>query len=407
MDNRSKVLPYGRHSVTEDDILAVEKVLRSAFLTTGPVIDEFEQYLAQKTGADFAIACSSGTAALHLAAMAIDIGPGDSVVVPATTFLATANAVRYTGAEVVFSDVDSENGLITKELLVEAINRANTKIKAVFPVHLGGQVPALPAIYETAKENGAVLVEDCSHSIGGKYLNNKNQEMVGSCKFSELSTFSFHPVKTVAMGEGGAITTNSEKLAKRVKSLLNHGMIRDPAQFKLLGKGKDNNPKQDVAEQWIYEMHELGFNYRTSDINCALGLSQLKRLNNNVERRRELVDYYDRLLLELAPVVVPIKRAVNNFPSWHLYQVLIDFESLSIKKAEIVEKLRLKGIVTQVHYIPVPYQPYYQNRYGKSKYSGAEKFYNNSLSLPLFASMDNSDVERVVAALIGLIGIEA
>jgi UDP-4-amino-4,6-dideoxy-N-acetyl-beta-L-altrosamine transaminase len=378
------MLPYGRQCIEEDDISAVAEVLRSDFLTTGPKVEEFEKALCAATGARYAVACSNGTTALHLAALALELGEGDAVIVPSTTFLATANAVRYTGADVIFADVDPDTGLMGVSHLEEAISRVSGKnLKAVFPVHLAGQCADLLALRLVADKAGIKIVTDCCHAIGGSY----RKSPVGACTDEDMATFSFHPVKTIAMGEGGAITTNRSDWAEKMRRLRSHGMIRRPEMG-----------------SWFYEMPELGYNYRASDIQCALGASQMKKLERFVSRRREIVDLYDRALADLAPVVLPPARADNCNPAWHLYAVRIDFEILGISRSEAMAQLMEKGIGTQVHYIPVHAQPYYRQRYGDFSLPGAESYYKRTLSLPLYPSMSDENVLYVAEELKRVVG---
>lgn len=389
--------------IDDDDVAAVADVLRGDFLTTGPATRAFEEKLCDVTGAPYAVSCSSGTAALHLATLTLDLQPGDKVVVPAITFLATANAVRYVGAEVVFADVDADSGLMGPEHLTDALARVNGKAKAVFPVHLGGQSPDMAAIQEIADRNGLALVEDASHAIGGAYSSLGGEVTVGACAHSDMATFSFHPVKTIAMGEGGAITTRDGALAERLRLLRNHGMTRNSGDFvhkdMAFGGEDGDDGGNGEANPWYYEMQDLGFNFRPSDIHCALGLSQLGKLEKFVARRRALTDHYDALLAPLAPVVRPITRRPGGKPAWHLYQVLIDFDNAGRSRADVMKGLRERGIGTQVHYIPVHRQPYYRERYGEQTLPGAEGFYERCLSLPLFPAMLDTDVDRVVHAL--------
>lgn len=396
MTGDTSLLPYARQLIDDDDVAAVTDVLRSDFLTTGPAIRAFEKKLCDVTGAPFAVSCSSGTAALHLAALALDLEPGDKVVVPSITFLATANAVRYVGAEVVFADVDPLSGLMGPEHLEHALEQGIENIKAVFPVHLGGQSPDMPAIAAIAKEHGFAIVEDACHAIGGTYSGPNGEATVGQCTDADMAAFSFHPIKTVVMGEGGAITANDAALAERLRLLRNHGMTHDPGEFVHRDMAFDDD---GGANPWYYEMHEIGFNYRASDIHCALGLSQLGKLEKFADRRRALADHYDVLLAPLAPLVRPVTRMPSGNPAWHLYQVLIDFEDAGLSRADVMTGLRERGIGTQVHYIPVHHQPYYQQRYGEHPLPGADEFYRHCLSLPLFPAMSDTDVDRVVNAL--------
>ncbi|MDP7393099.1 MAG: UDP-4-amino-4,6-dideoxy-N-acetyl-beta-L-altrosamine transaminase [Alphaproteobacteria bacterium] len=381
-----RFLPYTRQIVTEADIAAVVEVLRSDYLTTGPVVNAFEDALATEVGAAFVIACSSGTAALHLAALALGLGPGDTVIVPTVTFAATANGPRFTGANVIFADVDPDTGLMRPSDMEAAIARSPTPPRAVYPVHLGGQPCDMAAINAIAGQAGISVVEDAAHALGTAYDDEATTARVGGCTQSDMAIFSFHPAKTVAMGEGGAVTTNDEVLAARVREYCAHGIVRD--NFK---NGTTRDP-------WYYEMQKLGFNYRASDIHCALGLSQLSRLETVVRKREHLVSAYDTALAELAPVIRPTERVPSDTTGWHLYQVLIDFEAVGLSRAELINHLRENGIGTQVHYIPVHSQPYYQ-RLRETPMPGAEAFYQRCLSLPLFSEMDEGDVLHVVENL--------
>jgi UDP-4-amino-4,6-dideoxy-N-acetyl-beta-L-altrosamine transaminase len=387
-------LPYGRHQIEDDDIEAVIAVLKSDFLTTGPAIKNFENALIEKTGAQHAVACSSATAALHLATLALGLGPGDTVVVPSITFLATANAVRYVGADVIFADVDADTGLMSPDNLSHAIELGGKNVKAVFLVHLGGQSPDMAEISIVARKHGLAIVEDASHAIGGSYATPDGERTVGKCAHSDLAVFSFHPVKTVAMGEGGAITTGDAALADRLRLFRNHGMTRDAGDFAHhdMAFDKENGA---LANPWYYEMQEIGFNYRASDIHCALGLSQLSKLEKFVLRRSTLAKLYDKLLAPLAPTLRPVTRMPGGRPAWHLYQILIDFENVGVSRATLMRQLLDKNIGTQVHYIPVHQQPYYQRLYGRQYLPGVERFYSRCLSLPLFPGMLEGNVNQV------------
>ena len=388
-------LPYARQSIDDDDVAAVADVLRGDFLTTGPAVKAFEDAFAARVGARFAVSCSSGTAALHLAVLALDLGPGDRVVVPAVTFLATANAARFVGSEVVFADVDADTGLLTAETFQAALE-AEPAVKAVIPVHLGGQPAPMEDISAIASARGIAVIEDACHAIGSTYsADTGGPVQVGACRHGLMAAFSFHPVKTIAMGEGGMITTNDEAVFARLMEDRNHGMTHDVGAF----ENADLAFEDGVANPWYYEMRRLGFNYRCSDIHAALGLSQLGKLERFIRRRRDLVARYDRLLDPLAPLVRPLGRRPGTDPAWHLYVALIDFAAAGISRARLMDSLRAEGIGTQVHYIPVHQQPYYRRRYGSRTLPGADGYYARALSLPLFPAMSDGDVDRVVGAL--------
>lgn len=381
-------LPYGRHVIGDDDIAAVADVLRGDWLTTGPTVTRFEAAFAKATGGAYAVSCANGTAALHLTASALDLKPDDVVIVPSMTFLATANAARFVGREVQFADVDSETGLLTPETLDAAIIAAKGRARAVFPVHLNGQRCDMAGIAAAAARHDLVVVEDACHVLGGAN--------VGACAHSAMSAFSLHPVKAIAAGEGGVVTTNDPALAKRMARFRNHGMVREPDDFVSPDSAFDGDGN---LNPWYYEMPELGFNYRLSDIHAALGLSQLAKLDHFIARRRTLAARYDIALTPLAPLIRPIGRMRGQNPAWHVYVVLIDFEKVGKSRAAVMNALRAKDVGTQVHYIPVHRQPYYRARYGALSLPGADAYYAHALSLPLFPSMSNADIDRVVEAL--------
>jgi UDP-4-amino-4,6-dideoxy-N-acetyl-beta-L-altrosamine transaminase len=383
------VLPYGRQTIEDDDIAAVVEALKADFLTTGPTVEAFETAFAETVGARHAVACSNGTAALHLAMLALDVQPSEVVIAPSITFLATANCARYVGAEVVFADVDPDSGLMTPDTLAQALTRVgDRKLRAVLPVHLRGDVADLLGLAALAGQAGAVLVEDAPHALGSAMTFGNVAERVGDARHSAMATFSFHPVKTIATGEGGMVTTNDPALAERLRTMRSHGMVR-PAG----------------ADPWWYEMPEPGFNYRLPDILCALGLSQLKKLPRFAARRRALAQAYEAALEPLAPVVNIAARPAWSDPVLHLMCVLIDFEAAGVTRREVVERLRDHGVGTQVHYIPVHRQPYYAERYGALELPGAEAWYARCLSLPLYPRMADGDVGRVVEALRAVLGI--
>ncbi|OGO95761.1 MAG: UDP-4-amino-4,6-dideoxy-N-acetyl-beta-L-altrosamine transaminase [Coxiella sp. RIFCSPHIGHO2_12_FULL_44_14] len=386
-------LSYSRPCVDEADIRAVVRVLRSQYLTTGPCIKDFEKALADCCAVPWAAVVNSGTAALHLALKALGIGAGDWVVVPAITFLTTANAVRLCGAEVIFADVDPDSGLMGEAQLQDVLEKEKNKnIKAVIPVYLAGQMDNVAAIARLIRARGGWVVEDACHALGAEYQGYP----IGSCHDSDMAVFSFHAVKTVAMGEGGAITTASAELYQRIVEWRNHGMRRARNVFIHEDRACDSQGRDNA---WYYEMHEVGWNYRVSDIHCALGLSQLQKLSQFVRRRQWLADYYDQLLVPLAPLVRPILRTGYGRPAWHLYSVLIDFAKIKKDRGYVMRALQAEHIGTQVHYIPVSTQPYYERRYGVAVLPGAERYYARTLSLPLYPDLSAEDVERVVHTL--------
>jgi len=397
--SKQNFLPYGRQTIDDADIDAVVDVLRSEYLTTGPTVAAFEKAFAAKVDAPHAIAVSSGTAALHLAALALDLGPEDCVIVPSITFLATANAIRHAGAEVVFVDVDPDTALMDPASLEAAIEKAGSRTpRAVFPVHMNGQPCDMEAIGAFAVRHGIEIVEDACHALSGQI----GSAPVGNGQTSRATVFSAHPVKAIVMGEGGILTTGDDSFAERLRDLRNHGMVRDPARFKNKAAAFDASGE---PHPWYYEMPEPGLNYRASDIHCALGLSQLSKLEGFHTRRAELADLYDAILQPLAPILTPTSRVSWGNSGWHLYAVLIDYQATGLTRDEVMAALRSRGIGTQVHYFPVHRQPYYAARYGDAELPGAEAYFARCLSLPLFPAMTDDDVVRVAGALSETLGV--
>ncbi|MGY6662634.1 MAG: UDP-4-amino-4,6-dideoxy-N-acetyl-beta-L-altrosamine transaminase [Glycocaulis sp.] len=392
MTEQADFLAYGRQDIDENDIAAAVRALQSDYLTTGPEIPAFEVEFAEFTGAAYATACSNGTTALHLALDALGVGEGDLCIVPSITFMATANAARYCGAEVVFADVDPETGLLTPDTLADALKRAGGKAKAVLPVHLAGVPCDMEAIAALARHHGLAIVEDSCHAIASR---GASGAMVGACAHSDAATFSFHPVKSLTTGEGGMVTTNSPDLAARMARQRSHGIERDAARFER-AEGAD--------EPWYHEMASLGWNYRLPDINAALGRAQLARMAQFAAKRRALTAAYRELLRPLAPLVRLPADPPGSDPCRHLLNVRIDFHAAGRTRAEVMNALKARGIGTQVHYIPVHTQPYYVQRYGAQHLPGAEAHYAQTLSLPLFTRMETGDVARVCAALGEVLG---
>ncbi len=390
-DSALPFLPYGRQWLDDDDLDAVRQVLESDWLTTGPAAENFEAALRSATGAEHAVVCSSGTAALHLATRALGLRPGDAVIVPALTFAAAANMARLEGLEVIFADIDPDSGLMGVKDADAALQSApdGKRVKAVCPVHLNGQISDPQTLAEFAEIHGLAVIEDVCHALGGRYQDQQgNWHQAGDNAYAALSCFSFHPVKAIAMGEGGAVTTADAKLAHQMRQQRSHGIAR----------GSDMRDAS-ADEPWQYEVQQVGLNYRASDIHCALGASQLNKLDQFIDRRRAIVNLYETLLAPLAPLVRPIARVPGCQPAWHLFVAQFDFAAIGIPRQALMEALHDRGIGSQVHYIPLHQQPYYQTRYGPQNLPGAEDYYRKSLSLPLFPKMTDGDVERVVVAL--------
>lgn len=382
-------LPYGRQLIEDDDIAAVVEVLRSDVLAHGPRATAFEKAFAEHVGAVEAVACSSGTAALQLALAGLDAGPGDLCVVPAITFLSTATAALMLGAEVAFADVDPATGLMTADTLAAALKGRRAKV--VLPVHLGGRLADMASLALVACAADAALVEDACHAVGGVDGFGRG---VGACPSSEAACFSFHPVKTLATGEGGMVTLNDSTRAARLRRLRNHGVTHDPALMtEVTSFGPDG-----ARLPWVYEQVELGWNHRMDEVSAALGLSQLTKLDRFVRRRAELAKLYDAALALLKPVVNVIPRGEGQ-PGLHLYQVRIDFDAAAISRADVMRRMQAAAITTQVHYIPLYRQPWLKGRCSDAPLPGAEAFYAQVLALPLFPAMTDDDVKLVAAAL--------
>lgn len=390
-------LPYGRQSIDQADIDAVTRVLQSDYLTTGPVVPDFEAAFADYMGDGIeAVACNSGTAALHLALAGFGINDTHVCIVPSITFAATANAVRYCGAEVVFADVDAETGLMTGANLEKAIHLAgkqfpDKRLGAVLPVHLAGVPCSMERLYERTKQEGAVLIADSCHALGSHWRDSTGQaHKIGDTGFCDAACFSFHPVKTIACGEGGMVTLNDPSIAAEIKMLRSHGIERFNKRFIV-------NP--GVTWPWYHEMPELGWNYRLSDIHAALGLSQFQKLEQFANRRKRLTQIYRKALTELHPDVRLADIKGEQDVCRHLMNVQINFDQLGMTREDVMNQLHAKGIGSQVHYIPVHSQPYYQNLYGSYSLPGAEQYYASTLSLPLYPDMSDEDPHRVVKAI--------
>ncbi|GHD53657.1 UDP-4-amino-4,6-dideoxy-N-acetyl-beta-L-altrosamine transaminase [Thalassobaculum fulvum] len=395
-------LPYGRQVIDDDDVAAVVEVLKGDFLTTGPTVDAFEAAFAAAVDAPHAVACSSGTAGLHLAMLALGIGPGDAVVVPTVTFLASANCAAYVGADVAFADVDPDTGLMTVAQAEAAAARAGReRVKALVAVHLNGHCVDVAALADAFP--GVPIVEDACHALGGSMrARDQGRHKVGAVPDSAIAMFSTHPVKTIATGEGGVLTTRDAGLDERMRRFRNHGMVRDPSRFTDTARAFDST---GAANPWYYEMPEPGFNYRLSDIHAALGLRQLTKLDRFVAARRSLRVRYVERLAGLGPHVRPLPVAEGCEPAWHLSVALIDFAALGIERAAVMNRLRERGIGTQVHYVPVHGQPWFRDHHPTPGLPGAEAYYARCLSLPLFPGMAEADVDRVVDALGEVLGI--
>ena len=365
------MIPYGRQTIEEDDIQAVVEVLKSDYLTTGPKIEQFERAVADYVGVKYAVAVSNGTAALHAACAAIEIGEGDEVITTPLTFAASANCVLYCGGTPVFADVDPKTYNIDPEDIRRKITK---KTKAIIPVHLAGQPCDMDAIYEIAAEYGLFVIEDGAHALGSEYKGKK----IGT--LSDMTTFSFHPVKPITTGEGGMVVTDSRELYERLVLFRSHGITRDEAFLT-----RNDGP-------WFYQQLGLGYNYRITDIQCALGLSQMKKLERFLARRRELVKRYNDAFGDCPNIVTPYQLPETN-SGWHLYIIQV----LNCDRKTVFEELRKEGIGVNVHYIPVYFHPYYQEHgYSNVHCPNAEEIYSHIISLPLYPGLTNEEQDEVI-----------
>ena len=390
------MIPYGKHHIDEEDIQAVVNVLRSGILTQGPLIEQFEQEIARYVGARYAVAVSSATAGLHLAALAAGVGPGSTLITSPITFVASANAGLYAGAKVVFADIDPQTiNMSPKSLKITLENNPNTK--AVIPVHFAGLPCDMPAIRLLADNAGAVIIEDAAHALGASYLDGGK---VGSCLHSLMTIFSFHPVKAIAAGEGGMITTNDEAIYRKLLRLRSHGINK---LDDLLEMPSEAHTKGEI-NPWYYEMQELGFHYRITDMQCALALSQFKKLDQFISRRRTLAKNYDEVFSTFRNCR-PAQNMGRDFSGHHLYVLRIDFNSLGISRANLMKELKEKGIGSQVHYIPVPMQPYYRKLgLNLEDLPDAINYYQEALSVPLFYDLKEAQQEYIATVFKDLVG---
>jgi UDP-4-amino-4,6-dideoxy-N-acetyl-beta-L-altrosamine transaminase len=380
------MIPYARQSISSQDVDAVVEVLKSDWLTQGPTVPRFELAVAERVGAEYAVAVNSATSALHVACLALELGPGDRLWTSPNTFVASANCALYCGADVDFVDINPRTYNMSVESLaakLEGAERLRTLPKVLVPTHFAGQSCEAEAMHTLAKRYGVKIIEDASHAIGGLY----RDLPVGNCAYSDIAVFSFHPAKIITSGEGGMALTNNRTLAESMRRLRTHGITRDRAQ--MLGP---------IDGIWSYEQHELGFNYRMTDIQAALGLSQHSRIAEFVSRRREIARIYDEALASL-PLILPFQHP-DTASAFHLYVVKIDPARTSIDRSTLFDAMRAAGINVNVHYIPVHTQPYYKRKgFRHGQYPEAEAYYSHALSLPMFATLRDDDIGRVVATL--------
>ena len=380
------MIPYGKQDINQQDIDAVVKVLKSDFLTQGPKVPEFEQALVIQTGAQYALAVNSATSALHIACLALGVGEGDWLWTSPITFVASANCGLYCGAQVDFVDIDPDTYNMCPKRLEEKLiqAKADGKLpKVVVPVHLCGQPCDMQAIGRLAKEYGFNVIEDASHAIGGKY----HGKPIGNCEYSDITVFSFHPVKIVTTAEGGAVVTNSQALADQMALLRSHGITRDPQ--KMVGESHGG---------WYYQQIDLGFNYRMTELQAALGVTQMSRLQQFITARHRLAERYYQGLKDL-PITLPYQLE-NTYSGLHLFVIRLQLDKIALTHKQVFDALRENGIGVNVHYIPVHTQPYYEKMgFEKGDFPHAERYYQEAISLPMFHTMTNDQQDEVIRVL--------
>ena len=382
-----KSIPYGRQSISPEDIQAVVEVLQSDWLTTGPAVESFETAVSSYCGVRQTVAVNSATSALHIACMALGLQKGDVLWTTPNTFVASANCALYCGADVDFVDIDPQTYNMSATALrqkLEAAKKQGRLPKVLVPVHFSGQPCEMREIAALAKEYGFAVIEDASHAIGATY----EASRIGDCRYSDMTVFSFHPVKIVTTAEGGMVTTQDQQLAERLRLYRSHGITRDSSKMTEASHG-----------DWYYQQIDLGYNYRITDLQCALGTSQMKRIDSFLARRREIAAIYDRELQGLSLVLPKQLECVQS--AWHLYVIQIDENKAGKKRKEVFDFLRSKGIGVNVHYIPVHTQPYYQQKFGfqTGDFPVAEEYYRQAISLPMYAELSCEQQQQVISAV--------
>ena len=387
--NGANHIPYGRHYIDDDDIDAVVKLLRSGSLTQGDMVECFEKAVAEYVGCKYAVAVSSGTAGLHLAALAAGVGKGSKLITSPISFVASANASLFTGGEIAFADISRDTQNICVSSLEEVIKN-NPDTKAIMPVHFAGLPCDMPEIKRIADAASAAVIEDAAHALGSRYADGQR---VGCCSHSLMTVFSFHPVKVIAAGEGGMITTNDEVVYRRLIRLRSHGINKlDDALVSQI-----HPDKIAPVKPWYYEMQELGFNYRLTEIQCALANSQLQKIEKFIEKRRDLVLRYDEAFKDMK-CFRPAQLSGRSKSAHHLYVLQVDFAELNLSRTSVMLELKRRNIGTQVHYIPIPSHPYYQSLGHKvDDFPNAKRFYQNALSIPLFYSLSYDQQQYVIS----------
>lgn len=380
------MIPYGKQNINKEDIESVLSVLKSDFLTQGPITPEFERELSSYCGSKYSVAVVNATSALHLACIALEVGPGDLVWTSPISFVASANCAKYCGADVDFVDIDPVTynmSIDSLESKLEVANLNGKLPKVVIPVHLSGQSCDMQKIKSLSLKYSFKIIEDASHAIGGEYLGNK----IGSCEFSDITVFSFHPVKIITTCEGGVCMTNNSKLFESICNKRSHGILRSNNDFKNKSDGG-----------WYYEQQSLGFNYRLNDLQSALGISQLKRIDEFIKQRNDIAKKYNQLFEGVEGITTP-KINNNCLSSYHLYIIRVDQNKLEGRNL-IFEKLRNNGILVNIHYIPIYRQPYYENDYDKGNFINSEKYYSDALSLPIYPGLSENQINEICKIII-------
>lgn len=398
MESECTFIPYGKQCLEEDDIASVVETLKSDWITQGPTIPQFEKAIASKTGAQYAVAVATGTAALHCACFAAGIGEGDEIITSPITFAASGNCALFLGASVRFVDIRRDTYCMDSKKLEAAIT---SKTKAIIPVDFAGQPCDMDEINAIARKHNLVVIEDAAHSLGAVY----KERPVGS--LAPMTIFSFHPVKHITTGEGGMIVTNDEMLANKLRLFRTHGITNDNDSMTLSEQAADNenlNQSQrnsNTRAPWYYEMQELGYNYRITDMQCSLGLSQLKKLERFISRRREIVQRYNESFGRSPYLITPYVES-DRQSVWHLYMLRLRLDKIKKTRRQVFEQLRILKIGVHVHYIPLHLQPYYRNRFGYNRgdFPEAEGYYDSALTIPLYPSMTDDDCERVIRAVL-------
>ena len=393
----NRFLPYSRQFIDEEDIRVVSNVLKENLITQGPKIASFEKSFAKYVGSKFAVACATGTAALHLSCQALKLGQGNNLLTSPITFIASANCAQFVGADTHFADIDSKSYCISPTSLEKELKKK--KIDIVVVVHMSGHSANLEEIYKLKKKYDFKIIEDACHALGGFYKKHR----IGSCYYSDISTFSFHPVKSITSGEGGMITTNNKKIYESLLKFRTHGIHKNQNDFLNHEMAFDNKGK---VNSWYYEMPELGFNYRITDIQAALGESQLKKIEKFIKKRRKIAKTYNLGFSKNDLITIPSESSEVTH-SYHLYTILINFEKLGKSRNTVMQELKNNKIGTQVLYIPIHLQPYYLEKYGfkNGDFPIAEKYYKNCLSIPIFPYLKDHEVDHVINKINSIISL--